>query len=103
MPLVTVKKKFQVVIPQAVREALNIGEGDILEAQVEDGRLIYTPKQVIDRGAAFERMAAIAERAEAKWRAEGISDEEMEAMIVEEVRAVRKERAERTARGAKRP
>lgn len=96
MPLVTVKKKFQVVIPQEVREALDIGEGDILEAQVEGGRLIYTPKQVVDRGAAFERMAAIAKRAEAKWREEGITDEEMEAMILEETRKVR---AERHAKG----
>lgn len=96
MPLVTVKKKFQVVIPQEVREALDIGEGDILEAQVEGGRLVYTPKQVVDRDAAFARMAAVAEKAEAQWRAEGLSDEKMDEMILEEVQKVR---AERYAKG----
>ena len=92
MPLVTVKKKFQVVIPQEVREVLQIGEGDILEAQVEDGRLVYTPKQAVDRAAAFARMAVTAEKAEAKWRAEGITDEEMDEMILEEVQNVCSER-----------
>lgn len=100
MPLVTVKKKFQVVIPQEVREALNIGEGDILEAQVEGGRLVYTPKQVVDRNAFFDRLEAIASEAEAKWRTEGLTDDDIEAMILEEVKKVR---SERYAKGEERP
>lgn len=49
MPLVTVKNRYQVVIPQAIREELGIGCGDVLEARVEYGRVTYTPKTVIDR------------------------------------------------------
>jgi AbrB family looped-hinge helix DNA binding protein len=49
MAIVTVKKKYQVVIPQAIREKLGINRGDVLEAKVERGRLTYTPKSVIDR------------------------------------------------------
>jgi AbrB family looped-hinge helix DNA binding protein len=49
MAIVTVKNKFQVVIPQAIREKLGINTGDILEAKVERGRITYTPKAVIDR------------------------------------------------------
>ncbi len=49
MEIVTVKNKFQVVIPQAIREKLGINTGDVLEAKVERGRLTYTPKTVIDR------------------------------------------------------
>jgi AbrB family looped-hinge helix DNA binding protein len=49
MAIVTVKNKFQVVIPQAIREKLGISCGDVLEAKVERGRLTYTPKVVIDR------------------------------------------------------
>ena len=49
MPIVTVKNKFQVVIPQAIREQLGISQGDVLEARAERGRLTYTPKAVIDR------------------------------------------------------
>jgi AbrB family looped-hinge helix DNA binding protein len=49
MAIVTVKNKFQVVIPQAIREELGISRGDVLEARVERGRITYTPKAVIDR------------------------------------------------------
>ena len=49
MALVTVKNKYQVVIPQALWEKLAITRGDVLEAKVEDGRITYTPKTVIDR------------------------------------------------------
>jgi len=49
MAIVTVKDKYQVVIPQALREELGISRGDLLEAKVERGRLTYTPKAVIDR------------------------------------------------------
>jgi AbrB family looped-hinge helix DNA binding protein len=49
MAIVTVKNKYQVVIPQAIREELGIRAGDLLEAKVERGRITYTPKAVIDR------------------------------------------------------
>jgi AbrB family looped-hinge helix DNA binding protein len=49
MAIVTVKNKYQVVIPQAIREKLGISRGDVLEAKVERGRITYTPKTVIDR------------------------------------------------------
>ena len=49
MAIVTVKDKYQVVIPQALREKLGISRGDVLEAKVERGRITYTPKAVVDR------------------------------------------------------
>ena len=49
MAIVTVKNKYQVVIPQAVRKQLGINRGDVLEAKVERGKLTYTPKTVLDR------------------------------------------------------
>jgi AbrB family looped-hinge helix DNA binding protein len=48
MPIVTVKNKFQVVIPRAVRVELGISRGDLLEARVERGKLTYTRKTVIE-------------------------------------------------------
>lgn len=47
MSLVTVKNRYQVVIPQAIRQQLGINPGDILEAKVEHGQLTYTPKAVV--------------------------------------------------------
>ncbi|MFZ4507018.1 MAG: AbrB/MazE/SpoVT family DNA-binding domain-containing protein [Fimbriimonas sp.] len=49
MELVTVKNKFQIVIPQSIRELANIGIGDLLEASVEGGKITFTPKSVVDR------------------------------------------------------
>ena len=52
MPLVSVKNKFQVVIPQSVREQIGLNVGDLLEAGVERGKITFTPKSVVDRGIA---------------------------------------------------
>jgi len=49
MDIVTVKNKFQIVIPRHVREKVHIGIGDLLEANFEDGKIIFTPKSLVDR------------------------------------------------------
>ena len=52
MALVSVKSKYQVVIPRNVRKKIGINVGDILEAAVERGKITFTPKSVVDRGIA---------------------------------------------------
>lgn len=52
MSIVTVKNKFQVVIPQGVREQIGVAVGDLLEAKVERGKITLTPKSVVDRAIA---------------------------------------------------
>ena len=49
MEIVTVKNKFQIVIPQHVREQMRVEIGDVLEAGVENGKITFTPKSLIDR------------------------------------------------------
>ena len=49
MPFVTVKKKYQVVIPAAVRKQARIEVGDLLEAKAERGKIVLIPKSAIDR------------------------------------------------------
>jgi AbrB family looped-hinge helix DNA binding protein len=49
MELVTVKTKFQVVIPQSIRKKVHLDIGDLLEAAFENGKITFTPKTVIDR------------------------------------------------------
>jgi len=49
MELVTVKNKFQVVIPQSIRKQVRLDVGDLLEASFENGKITLTPKTVIDR------------------------------------------------------
>lgn len=52
MSIVTVKNKYQIVIPQNIREQVGIVVGDYLEAIVEKGRIIFQPKTFVDRGIA---------------------------------------------------
>jgi AbrB family looped-hinge helix DNA binding protein len=49
MELVTVKTKFQVVIPRGIRKRAHLDIGDLLEAAFENGKITFTPKTVIDR------------------------------------------------------
>jgi AbrB family looped-hinge helix DNA binding protein len=49
MELVTVKTKFQVVIPQSIRKLVRLDIGDLLEASLENGKITFTPKTVVDR------------------------------------------------------
>jgi AbrB family looped-hinge helix DNA binding protein len=49
MELVTVKTKFQVVIPRSIRQRVRLDIGDLLEASFENGKITFTPKTVIDR------------------------------------------------------
>jgi AbrB family looped-hinge helix DNA binding protein len=47
--LVTVKTKYQIVIPLNIRKHVRVEVGDLLEASFENGRITLTPKTVIDR------------------------------------------------------
>lgn len=49
MALVKVKEKYQVLIPPHVREKVQVRVGDLLEASVERGKIIFTPKGIVDR------------------------------------------------------
>ena len=49
MELVTVKTKYQIVIPQNIREEVGLKVGDLLEARVERGSVTFTPKTIVDR------------------------------------------------------
>ena len=58
MPLVTVKSKFQVTIPARLRKGIDLREGDIMEATLLGDGILFRPKQVVDRDAAADRIAA---------------------------------------------
>jgi AbrB family looped-hinge helix DNA binding protein len=52
MAIVTVKNKYQVVIPQSVRDQVGVNVGDLFEAKVEKGKITLTPKSLVDRAIA---------------------------------------------------
>lgn len=49
MAIVTVKDKYQVVIPSDVREKIALSIGDILKASVRGNTITLTPQTLIDR------------------------------------------------------
>lgn len=49
MSIVTVKNKYQVVIPQELRRQVRVNVGDLLEAKFERGKITLTPKSLVDR------------------------------------------------------
>src|SRR3989344_746846 len=49
MPLVKVMQRRQVVIPKELFEELGLMEGDYLEAELSKGKIVYTPKQIVNR------------------------------------------------------
>lgn len=85
MPLVTVKNKFQVTIPARLRRALALEVGDVMEAALEDDRIVLRPKAVIDRAALADRLqATLGDQPPA-----GASDDEAMAEAIAEVAAAR--------------
>ena len=45
--LCRLKFKGQLTIPEEIRTALGLNEGDYLGATLEDGRIVLTPRQVV--------------------------------------------------------
>lgn len=50
MPMVKVVRNGQITLPKEFRDALSIDEGQILEAEMEDSRIILKPLTFIERG-----------------------------------------------------
>ncbi|MDD5434606.1 MAG: AbrB/MazE/SpoVT family DNA-binding domain-containing protein [Nitrospira sp.] len=49
MPIVKIKEKFQVTIPNETRRKIHLEVGDILEVVTKDNLIILKPKAVVDR------------------------------------------------------
>ena len=49
MSLVQVREKAQITIPSKIRKTLGIKKGDYLEAEIEDNKIVFIPKVLIDK------------------------------------------------------
>jgi AbrB family looped-hinge helix DNA binding protein len=54
MSLVKVKRFAQVTIPADIRQKANIEQGDFVEMTYEKGKIIITPKRVMDKTVNWE-------------------------------------------------
>lgn len=50
MPAVKIGVSRQVVIPKKIHDRLGLQPGDYLEVEVERGKVILTPKALVDKG-----------------------------------------------------
>lgn len=91
MALVKVLRGGQLTLPAETRKALQLSEGDYLEAAVVDGEVRLRPVAVIDRQKAWDDLMTLID--EPKWRGPGPepSDEEVLAMADDEIHALRRE------------
>jgi AbrB family looped-hinge helix DNA binding protein len=54
METIKVRKKYQITLPTAIREAAGVYEGDFLTAVVrEDGTIVLRPAKLVDADEAF--------------------------------------------------
>ena len=53
MSLVKVKNKYQIVIPEAIRNKVKVEIGDTLEIEEKDGVLLVKPVMVIEKAQAY--------------------------------------------------
>ena len=93
--LVTVKPKFQVTIPAKLRERVGLHEGDLMEASVVENGILFSPKAVVDRHAAADRLEEIFARSKPLPEDTGRSEEEIMQDIIEDIAEARKERRNR--------
>ena len=95
MPFVTVKPKFQVTIPAKLRRGIDLREGDIMEAILVDDGILFRPKEVVDRNAAADRIAANFAAAQPPSADVGRSEDEIMKDTISEIADSRRERRHR--------
>ena len=92
MPFVTVKPKFQVTIPAKLRRGIDLREGDIMEATLVGDGILFRPKELVDRDAAAQRIAARFATAQPSSEDLGRSEDQIMRESIAEVTRSRRER-----------
>jgi len=47
--LLRLRKNAQLTLPAPVRRAVHLEDGDVLDCEVKDGRIVLTPKKIVDK------------------------------------------------------
>lgn len=61
MELIKVRRNYQLTIPQSLREKMKLAVGDYVQADVEEGRIVIRPVEVVSP-AAKQRQRSSKER-----------------------------------------
>ena len=87
MPYVRVLRGGQITMPKQLRKVLEIKEGDILEVEMEDHKLVLKRKALVDKDLAWARLNDVMERVGKRHRK--ISEKEVEKDALLAIKAVR--------------
>lgn len=74
MSIIKITKHGQITIPKKFREVLGLAEGDLAEAELEDERIVITPKRLVEDKALQELKIVLKEVHE---KNKGVSEEEV--------------------------
>jgi len=92
MTLMRVRAAAQLTLPAEVRKALNVKEGDYLEAEIVKGGVMLKPVAVVERERAWRRMQDIASRVKDLKPIAGEGHVKKEQGIADEVVKMRRKR-----------
>lgn len=93
VPAIKVLRNGQVTLPKKMRQQLHISEGDILEAELTDEKILLKPKLLVDKKEVWRRLSALMDRV--GRRHDSISEEEVEQDALDAVRAIRQQTKKR--------
>lgn len=92
MTLMRVRRAAQLTLPADVRQALNVQEGDYLEAQIVEGGVLLKPVSVVERKRAWQRIEQTLSHVRDLAPDPNEDNAAAEEAIAEEVREYRHER-----------
>src|SRR3954447_6026046 len=98
MALVRMIRGGQVTLPAEARRVLKLKEGDFLEAEVADGKVILKPITVVDRNQADRELEAILSRVKYVGPEPAPSEDEVADLVNQEIQAIRADHAKDGAR-----
>ena len=88
-PLVKVKQKYQITIPNEIRQYIPINIGDILETTIENWVILLKPKLITDRNWLTKELDDIF------WNIPNIKSSEDEVMdeVISDIKSYRKKKS----------
>jgi AbrB family looped-hinge helix DNA binding protein len=89
MTLMRVRRAAQLTLPAEVRRALNVKEGDFLEAQIVKGGVLLKPVSVVERQRAWQRIEKVLSRVVDRKPNPDEDNTAEEEAIAEDIKALR--------------
>jgi len=87
MSYVRVLRGGQITMPKELRESLEIKEGDILEVEMENRKVVLKPKVLVDKDQAWARLNQVMKKVGRRHRK--ISGKEVEEDVLEAIKTTR--------------